>query len=541
MSVEAAVAQGVGTGEARHASANDDGRDERAGCGKSGGGRGCDERTHDLAAAKGGMRLERLGEKWFGVALLFFQIGVERHGKVSDKDAAEPSGANLVFGDGEEAVVEGGLQFFEGVCEIGVEVDGEFAGDFVFEENGMTEEAGDDGAAEAVVRREAVATHGGNAAVGDSGLPTRDVAMILRVGILNAADRGNAHAVKVGAGFGGIALEIAVEGAIVLRDGELVAGPREVVHADVQVTSVDKFGQAGAEDFEFLHPFGKMRGEGALLFFEPGDVGVAEEGDAIGSEGDDLVDGVGKAIGGLVGEAVDEVDVDAVEAEVACGEYEIARQFERLDAVDGLLDFGVEVLDAHAESVEAEIAKDDEMVAGGDAGVDFDADFGFGREGEVFASIGEEIVDLRRSEIGGSAAAPMELHDFARAIDIFADAGDFGFEDVDVRRGNGFIFLDDYVAGAEEAEAFAKGDVHVEGDGALRCVGFGVDLLEIVGAERIVPDGSGGIARVTRARAIVFCEEVFADAELVEDVGGVGKGHWRASARMGTGGGGIVK
>src|SRR5580700_8990487 len=300
MSVKAAVAQGVGTGEAGHTGANDDGREERGGCGKSGSGRRCDERTHDLAAAKGGMRLERLGEKRFGVELLFIEIGVERHGEVANEDAAEPSGANFVFGDGEEAVIEGGLQFFEGVCEIGVEVDGEFAGDFVFEENGMAEEAGDNGATEAVVRREAVATHGGNAAVGDRGLPTRDVAMILRVGVLNAADSGNAHAVKVGAGFGSVALKIAVQGAIFLRYGELVAGPREVVHADVQVTSVDKFGEAGAEDFKFLHTFGEMRGEGALLFFEPGDVGVTEEGNAIGSERDDLVDGVREAVGGLI-------------------------------------------------------------------------------------------------------------------------------------------------------------------------------------------------------------------------------------------------
>ena len=41
---------------------------------------------------------------------------------------------------------------------------------------------------------------------------------------------------------------------------------------------------------------------------------VAEEGDAVGSEGEDLVDSVDESFGGLVGEAVDEVDVDGVEA-----------------------------------------------------------------------------------------------------------------------------------------------------------------------------------------------------------------------------------
>jgi hypothetical protein len=55
-----------------------------------------------------------------------------------------------------------------------------------------------------------------------------------------------------------------------------------VVHADVEVAGFEEFEEAGAEDFEFLHAFGEMAFEGVLLFFEPGDVGVAEEGDAVG-------------------------------------------------------------------------------------------------------------------------------------------------------------------------------------------------------------------------------------------------------------------
>ena len=67
-------------------------------------------------------------------------------------------------------------------------------------------------------------------------------------------------------------------------------------------------------------------------------MGVAEEGDAVGREGEDLVDGVREGFGGLVGEAVDEVDVDAVEAEVARGLDQIAGEFVGLDAIDGFLD-----------------------------------------------------------------------------------------------------------------------------------------------------------------------------------------------------------
>ena len=129
--------------------------------------------------------------------------------------------------------------------------------------------------------------------------------MILCIGVLDAADGGDAHAVKVGAGFGGVALKIAMQRAVLLRGGEFVAGFGEMVHADIEVAGIEELGEAGAEDFEFLHAFGEMRGEGALLFFQPGNVGVAEERDAVGSQGDDLVDGVGEAVGGLVGETVD--------------------------------------------------------------------------------------------------------------------------------------------------------------------------------------------------------------------------------------------
>ena len=76
------------------------------------------------------------------------------------------------------------------------------------------------------------------------------------VGALNAADGGDAHAVEVGARFSGVALKIAVQSAVLLRNGELVAGPGEVIHADVEIAGFDKLEQACAENLEFLHAFG---------------------------------------------------------------------------------------------------------------------------------------------------------------------------------------------------------------------------------------------------------------------------------------------
>ena len=52
-----------------------------------------------------------------------------------------------------------------------------------------------------------------------------------------------------------------------------------------------------------------------------------------------------------------------------------------------------------------------EMLHAGDARIDFDADFGVGSEGKALGREAEEIFHLRRREVGGRAAAPVELHD----------------------------------------------------------------------------------------------------------------------------------
>lgn len=105
------------------------------------------------------------------------------------------------------------------------------------------------------------------------------------------------------------------------------------------------------------------------------------------------------------------------------------------------------------------------MSAARDTGIDFDADFGIRCESEVLASEAEKVFDLRGSQIGGSAATPVKLHDRTITGDAAADVLDLSLQYVQVGRRDALVFLDDDVAGAEEAEAFAKRDVHVERDG----------------------------------------------------------------------------
>src|SRR5258708_31925821 len=225
----------------------------------------------------------------------------------------------------------------------------------------------------------------------------------LRVGVLNAADGGDAHAVEVGARFGGGALKIAVQRAILLRNGKLVARLGEVVHADVEIAGVEKLEQAHAEDFKFLHTFREMRGEGALLLLQPRHVRVAEEGDAIGSESKNLIHGVGKSVRRLVGKAVNQIYVDAIEAEFAGGEEQVARHFVRLNAVHCLLHIGVEVLNAHAETIEAKLAQSFETLTGGYARVDLDAYLTVGVGLEMLFRAHEQVLDLLAGQVGWCA------------------------------------------------------------------------------------------------------------------------------------------
>src|SRR5215475_4085685 len=131
---------------------------------------------------------------------------------------------------------------------------------------------------------------------------------------------------------------------------------------------------------------------------------VAEERDAIWRQADDLVNGVGEGLRGLVRQSVNQVDVDAVETKGARRMNQIARDFIRLDAVNRPLDRLVKILNAHAQAVEAEAAQGFQVFAGGNTRVHLDADFSVGRKREAFAGVAEKIFELCRGRIRGSAA-----------------------------------------------------------------------------------------------------------------------------------------
>ncbi len=110
-----------------------------------------------------------------------------------------------------------------------------------------------------------------------------------------------------------------------------------MVHADVEIARVQKSFEAGAKNPEFLAAFRQVRGECALLLLQPGHVRVAEHRHAIGRERQHLINRGLKLCSGLVGQSVDQVHVEAFEAQFArCGN-QIARHFVGLDAMNRLL------------------------------------------------------------------------------------------------------------------------------------------------------------------------------------------------------------
>src|SRR5467141_4570472 len=329
----------------------------------------------------------------------------------------------------------------------------------------MTQKAADDGAAQAILVGKLIAAHGSEAPFGDGLFPRRNIPVVLRIGVLNAADGGDAHAVEVGARFSGVTLKIALQRAILLRNGELVPRPRKVVHTNVEIAGFEKLEQAHAEDLKFFHAFRKVRGKGALLLLQPRHVRIAEEGNAIRGESKNLIHGVGKCVCRLVGKAVNQIDVDAIEAEFAGGEEQVARHFVGLNAMHRLLHIGMEVLNAHAQTVEAELAQGFEMLAGGYARVDLYAYFTVGVEMKVLFGECEQILDLFGSQVRWRAAAPMELHHGAILRDAAADALHLPLQHVKIRRRDVLVPLDDDVARAKEAETFTEGSMHVERNG----------------------------------------------------------------------------
>ena len=138
--------------------------------------------------------------------------------------------------------------------------------------------------------------------------------------------------------------------------------------------------------------------------------------------------------------------------------------------------------------------------------------------------VAEKIFHLGGSEIGRRAAAPVKLSDFTFFGDTRADVVDFVFERFQVGNRYAFVFLDGNITGAEQAEAFAEGKMHVERHRRGSSVGLEIIFFQIIRAEIVLPDRRGGITGVTRPGAIVFFEDRVGDLTDFERIRRIGDG-----------------
>ena len=118
-------------------------------------------------------------------------------------------------------------------------------------------------------------------------------------------------------------------------------------------------------------------------------MGVAEHRDAIGRERQSLINRVLETLGGLIRQAVDQVHVEAFEAEFARGDNQIARHFVGLHAMNRFLHLGLKILNAHAQAVEAEATQGFQMRAIGDARVNLDSNLRIRRERKTLSRVAE--------------------------------------------------------------------------------------------------------------------------------------------------------
>src|ERR1700722_13132108 len=133
--------------------------------------------------------------------------------------------------------------------------------------------------------------------------------------------------------------------------------------------------------------------------------------------------------------------------------------------MNGFLHLGLKVLNAHAQPVKSQAAQAFEVATFGHSRIDLDSNLGVGGKGESFAGVAEKIFHLRGSEIGWRASAPVKLSDGPFAGHSRANVTDFFLERVQVGNRYTFVFLNGDIAGAEQAEAFAEGKMHVKRNG----------------------------------------------------------------------------
>lgn len=458
-------------------------------------------------------------------------MAIEDHADIPDQQPAFHADLDPVVVDGEQTHLLQFLQLLELGGEVGAESDRIGFLQRPYRELEVAHQHLDDEATQHVIHRQLIAAHDRQLAVVEAVVVFLQRLSVLAVAHADGADGRDAAGDQVGFGMRRIALEIAVQPALALRDRQFVLWLGEMIHADIDIAGVVQAADAQRQHVELGVGAGQVVFVDAALRLEQvRQVRVMVDGDAVGIGFDDLRQRPVDRHHRLLRQPVDEVDADGAEARLARGADRRQRLFLRLDAVDRLLHVGVEILHAEADAVEPLPAQGVDALGRDAARIDFDRVLALLVVGqpEPAADVLHQVVHLRIRQVGRGAAAEVQLLDVVEAGEELALHLDLALQVAEIDGGLVTVLRDDLVAAAVVADGVAERNVDVQRQrmaGAARMqVG---DRLQVVAvAEGVVEAVRGRIRGVARPRLAQPADQAGIELHMLDRVDRYGgQGH----------------
>ena len=229
----------------------------------------------------------------------------------------------------------------------------------------VAHQLGDERPSEPIVGVEQVPAFHGEPASFQVGVVRGELLRVLHERARDVTDGRDAETDHIGRRLGGVAHEVAMEPPRRRRTGELVVRQREVIHADLHVAGRQEPVHHFSEQLQLALPRRQRCGVDPLLVAaDPRHVRVRIRGHAIRPHRHDGVDRAAERVACLQRQPVNQVDVDRVEPEPAGIVEEAVRERLGLNAIDGFLHFGSEVLHAERYPVEAKLPQQPPAAAG---------------------------------------------------------------------------------------------------------------------------------------------------------------------------------